>query len=180
MRSSVPCSQKSSRQNWLMNKRSLLEVIERGNSCNLMYSKTKWLASCVAEMEVGKTQKWAYLKRRSTSIQMHVLPCESGRWVTKSIEISSHIWDGMGKGWRRPLGVYFLVLFVNIVYCAMKVLTVLRRLGQKKLLASRAAVSLMLEWPSVWEQWYAAINLCWNSWLLGTNSCYPWKIRPSL
>ena len=46
--------------------------------------------------------KCANLDSQSTTTHIVDFPLEVGKWVMKSIEISSHTWLGIGNGCRSP------------------------------------------------------------------------------
>jgi hypothetical protein len=48
--------------------------------------------------------KWPYLDNLSTTTNIASYPLDFGRPVMKSIEMSSQILSGIGKGCNRPIG----------------------------------------------------------------------------
>ena len=55
-------------------------------------------------------RKWAYFDSLSTTTKIVVLQLESGNPSMKSIEISSQIWERMGRGCNNPIEAKFSCL----------------------------------------------------------------------
>lgn len=69
------------------------------------------VATLKAENPVGKAPRCTPLENLSTTTKIIVKPLEGGRWVTKSMEMSSHTPVGAGRGCSRPAMRLVLALF---------------------------------------------------------------------
>ena len=60
-------------------------------------------AVSLAEGNLGKAMKCVIFENRSTTVSTVVFPLEAGSPVTKSMEMSDHGLEGIGRGCRRPM-----------------------------------------------------------------------------
>jgi len=75
-----------------------------GKPCNLIICSKYVCATVAAEKGCAKGRKCAYLLNLSTTIKMESLPLDFGRPSMKSMEMSSQIALGMGRGCNKPAG----------------------------------------------------------------------------
>ena len=81
----------------------------------LLYALMSFMRSCFwfnfFLTWVRQRYKCAYLLKQSTTTRIVSLLWEDGKPAIKSIVISSHTWQGTGKGWRSSAWVILSILF---------------------------------------------------------------------
>ena len=107
----VPCKRKISFQKWLKNIRSLPDTMERGYPWRQTTSFMNNVATVLAENGCSNVKKWAYLLRRSTTTRIVSNPLDRDKPSIESIDISSQILLGMGRGCNKPAGDKTCILF---------------------------------------------------------------------
>ena len=81
------------------------DMITLGTPWSLTISCRKSWARSFAEKGCLSLKKCAYLLRRSTITRIEFHPLDLGKPSIKSIVSSSHIWEGIGSGCKKPAGV---------------------------------------------------------------------------
>ena len=100
----VPWRWNSSFQKLLMKMGSRSLTIERGIPYNRTMSQTNKSVTFLAENRWVSPPKWANLDSRLTTTRIVSTPFDFERPKTKSMDISSHTWVGIGNGCKRPIG----------------------------------------------------------------------------
>lgn len=136
MHNLVPCNPNNDRQKELINTLSRSLTIDVGIPWSRTTLAINALATTTAVNGCLKATKWAYLVYWSTITIITVYPLEDGNPSIKSIEMSVHIWAGMGNGWSNPAGFIqsVLNLWQTSHYCKNSFTERLIWLGQYKTL----------------------------------------------
>jgi hypothetical protein len=98
----TPANRNNSVQNKLVKIVSRSLTIEHGRPWSFTISSKKALATEAAEYGCPSAMKWLYFENRSTTVSTTDLPPTFGNLSIKSIEISAHTIEGIGKGCSRP------------------------------------------------------------------------------
>jgi hypothetical protein len=99
-------SRNTSHPNWLVNTRSLSEMMEQGIPCKrMMLSKNAFVAVVVvAVYGCPRGMKCPYLENLSMTVKMTNLSFMQGNASVKSMVTSAHMMDGTLRGCSRPIG----------------------------------------------------------------------------
>src|ERR1700712_137933 len=98
----MPSDLHSDSQNSPENLASMSDIISVGNPWSFHISRRKVSATSLAVAFSLSAIKCAILVNRSTTTIIWVCPCDSGRWVMKSVEIDVHAAKGVCSGCNSP------------------------------------------------------------------------------